>query len=317
MSKDKFKIKNKLLSVSDFVEKRKEILVLMKDSGLGDMFSYRMIFEDIKSLIPDSRIVFACPEKYFPVIEDHPFIDEIVDCEKVNKKDFIVHYDITSVCFEYEMKTHPLVDLNRSDIVSKHCGFELKNHNMHINLENKYKEEAKSKLSNKVNFAICPFSHCSARSMTMSQINKIKNKLDDLNINLICLHNKENREVESLGIPVWKDLNLKQWMGAISAVDYVISADTAGFHFAGGIKKPLIGIFGPTDGKIVGKYYDFILIQKHRDEGNWDCGPCYSWFNCPKTKNVPKPCIKEINDMKLINSIDLILEKHPAKYSIN
>ncbi len=39
------------LSISEFVEKRNKILILMKDGGLGDVLSYRMIFEDIKKLI--------------------------------------------------------------------------------------------------------------------------------------------------------------------------------------------------------------------------------------------------------------------------
>lgn len=305
----------KSLSLKEFFEKRQKILFIMKDGGLGDVFSYRMIFEDVKKLMPNSHVVFACPKKYFSVIEDHPFIDEVADCEAINKKEFIVYYDITSVCFEHEMKIAPLSDLNRSDIVSKYCGFSLTSHKMHINLEESFIKEAKEKLSEKINFAICPFSKVPARSMTINQIQKIKNKLDALNINLICLHNKENKDLENIGIPVWNNLNEKQWMGSIAAFDYVISVDTASFHFAGGINKPLIGIFGPTDGKVIGKYYDFILIQKHRDEGDWDCGPCYNWLSCPKTKEIPKPCIKEINEEKLINSIDLILEKYP-KYSI-
>ena len=305
------------LSISEFVEKRNKILILMKDGGLGDVFSYRMIFEDIKKLIPNAYVVFACPEKYFSAIEDHPFIDEVTNCETIDKKEFIIHYDITSVCFEHEMKIAPFSDLNRSEIVSEHCGFVLTNHNMHINLEEIYVKEAKDKLPNKINFAICPFSKVPARSMTMNQIKKIKNKLDSLNINLICLHNKENKDLENIGIPVWSELNNKQWMGSLAAVDYVISVDTASFHFSGGIGKPLIGIFGPTDGKVIGKHYEFILIQRHRDEGDWECGPCYDWFSCPKTKNAIKPCMKEINDEKLINSIDVILEKYPIKYSNN
>ncbi len=77
--------------------------------------------------------------------------------------------------------------------------------------------------------------------MTMNQIKKIKNKLDSLNINLICLHNKENKDLENIGIPVWSELNNKQWMGSLVAVDYVIRIDTASFHFSGGIGQPFRG----------------------------------------------------------------------------
>jgi len=44
---------------------------------------------------------------------------------------------------------------------------------------------------------------------------------------------------------------------------------------AGGLGKPLCGIFTFADGKIYGKHYDFVLVQKHRDNGNWNCGSCF------------------------------------------
>jgi ADP-heptose:LPS heptosyltransferase len=100
-------------------------------------------------------------------------------------------------------------------------------------------------------------------------------------------------------------------MSIIAAADYVISVDTAAFHLAGGLGKPLTGIFAWSDGKVYGKYFDFILVQKHRDNGNWDCGPCFKFNSCPKSREARKPCI-EFSVDEIYSGIEKMLEKWPS-----
>jgi hypothetical protein len=80
---------------------------------------------------------------------------------------------------------------------------------------------------------------------------------------------------------------------------------------AGELKKPLVGVFTFADGKVYGRYYDFVLVQKHRDNGDWDCGPCYNWGNCTKTEKVPKPCLTEITAEMIIEGVDKMFDKWP------
>ena len=298
-------------SIEEFKKKCNKILINMNCGGLGDVFIHRMIFEDIKLLMPNINITFACAKEYHPAIEDHPYIDNLEDSEKVNKNDFLVYYQTGKVCTDYEMKISPFSNLHRSDIIADYLGLELTKHQMHINLDNKYIKQANEKLSNKkIKFAICPVSGISSKNITINQIKLIKEKIDFLGGYLYCIHNKFIKEIHDLGIPIWNNLSIKEWMGALSAADYVISVDTAAFHYCGGINKPLLGIFSFTDGKVYGKYYDFILVQKHRDDGNWDCGPCYKWTSCPKTSNNLKPCISEITDEMILNGIDSLVKKY-------
>ena len=100
----------------------------------------------------------------------------------------------------------------------------------------------------------------------------------------------------------------------IAASDCVISVDSASFHIAGGLKKPLLGIFTFANGKTYGKYYDFVLVQKHFEDGNWDCGPCYNYRSCPKTSCDLKPCLTELTCDQISIGIEELLRRLPVKY---
>jgi len=113
-------------------------------------------------------------------------------------------------------------------------------------------------------------------------------------------------------VPVIHGVGMRQWLSVINQADYVVSVDTAVFHAAGGMKKPLVGIFTFADGKVYGKYFDFFLVQRHRDEDpTWTCGPCYNWGACPKTQQNPKPCLTEITAEMILERVDRMLEKWP------
>jgi hypothetical protein len=298
------------ISVRDFYNKRNRILVLRETGGLGDILMHRMMFEDFKLLAPDLNVCFACPEKYHEAVEDHPYIDEILDSKKIDPRDFVMSYTTTSACTRHEMMMAPLSKKNRADIWANHCGVELTRHNMHINLESRYAEAARERLGaqNGPKIALCPISAMIVKNLTTEQQNGLIARLRLLGCYTYILHNKPLPEVDA---PVWNGLSIREWMGAIDAADYVISVDTAGFHYAGGTGKPLTGIFTFADGKVYGRHYDFVLVQKHWDNGDWDCGPCYSWPNCPKVKTVPKPCLTELTIDIMMDGVQQMMEKWP------
>lgn len=302
------------LSIADFAERRNKILILRENGGLGDILMHRMMFEDFKSIIPDCKITFACPLYYHQAVDDHPFIDEIIDSKDVKISNFNISYNTTSACSRYEMSIAPLSGKHRSDIWANHCGVVLKNHNMHINLENKYLNYGFDTLKqfntkNEPVVVLCPISAMVSKNLTPEQMSYIVSDLRKRGYFVCGLHNKHIPELTELGVPVIYGVSIKQWMGILSASNYIISVDSAAFHYAGGINKPLLGIFSFADGKVYGKYYNFELVQKHRDNGDWDCGPCYSFSNCCKSKKLPRPCLLEINKSMLIDGIERLLNR--------
>lgn len=306
MIKKKFSLKyDSKINLRKFNELKNKILILRKIGGLGDIFMHRMIFEDIKNLDPNIDLYFACPQKYHDAVNDYPGIT-VIDSTQVYFDQFGQYYDTTSACCEYENWKAPYSDLHRSDIWANHCGIELKNHNMHFNLN--YTPNKKPIV------LFSPISAMRTKNLLPSQIKFIVEKIRDMGLEIIGCHNNKIKEFEDLKVPIKTDLNIKQFISLINSVDYVISVDTSTFHCAGGLKKPLLGIFAWSDGKVYGKYYDCVICQKHRDNGNWDCGPCYLWCNCKKEPaSIPKPCITELTLEEINNGIIELFKKFPIK----
>ena len=305
------------LSLHDFYTVRNKVLILRQTGGVGDILMQRMMFEGFKRAFPECHLVYSCPLRFRDLMENHPFLDEWIPSEQVKLSDFIQCFNITSPCNHYENTMAPFSDKHRSDIWANHCGVLLDKHDMHLNLS----EEDVSfgnRVVNDVNkddkpsIAFCVTSAMMGKNLQDKQITETVKGLRDRGLFVYSTHTGVIDEFQRTDVPVFTDIPLRKWMGVINAADYVLTVDTAAFHLSGGLKKPTVGVFSFTDGKIYGKYYDFTLVQKHRDDGCWDCGPCYNWTQCTKVKrDIRKPCIVEISPEMILNGVDTMLEKHP------
>lgn len=275
----------------------------------------RMMFEDLSTSFPSMEINYCCPEKYLKLASDHPFVKSFA-IEKTNDREYGAVYDISTACRVHESRSMGLNTLHRSDIWANHCGFNLTNHNCHMEAKNVsyYKDCLKSINPNNlptVLFATkstnCPFGI--AKSLTDQQVFDTCKSLIDSGYFVFTIHDSHLDLFEMMGLPQLTNIEIESWIGMVEAADYVISIDTGTFHMAGSLGKPLVGIFSFTNGKIYGKYYDFELVQKHRDNGDWDCGPCYMFVNCPKSNSPVKPCMKELTSEDIMKAFRKIIEK--------
>ncbi len=309
----KFGMKNKLIgylkrpqkhiwTLNDYCGNRHRVLILRKTGGLGDIFMHRMIFEDFKILYPEIHVTFACPKKFHQAVEDHPFIDEIIDYNDVDQNKFYNSYDTTTVCGMTEMTYAPISAPNRSDIWAGHCGVELTRHNMHFRISKEENEQAINQLSKypRPIIGIAPISAISGKNLETKQYQPVVEGLKKHGCTPIGFHSGSIPEFNAAQIA---GKNIRNFIALVNNIDCMISVDTAGFHLAGGLGKPLVGIFGWTDGKVYGKYYkNWELVQRHRDNGDWDCGPCYMWGNCPKCTENRKPCIDGITAEEILEA---------------
>ncbi len=316
LPKSKF-MTSKTISLREFHEKHHKVLIMRKSGGLGDILMMRMIFEDFKRQNKDAYIIFACPKQYHEILGDHPFIDEVIDWRIADIANYAISYDVSIACEKYETKTAPYVDKHRADIWANRCGLELKNHNMHLHVDPKLttrsREQLESFRKNEKGPIVLfsPISTMVSRNLNLCQANGVIDGLRDMDCVVVCSHEKA---LEHLNAPTLVSHSLTELMGFINASDYIVSVDTGTFHAAGGLDKPMVGIFAWADGKMRGKWFDrWILVQRHRDNGNWDCGPCFLWSQCPKVKPGPgpKPCITELTSEEIIEAAKQMMDRWP------
>jgi ADP-heptose:LPS heptosyltransferase len=306
---------SKSQTLLDYYKGRNRLLIIRNTGGLGDILMCRMMFEDFKIANPNCKVVFACPTFYHPAVEDHPFVDEIVDSNNVDIGDYFVGYDITTACGKEEGRCAPMPAAHRSDIWAKHCGLELKHHNMHLTVPDHVTARCRSLLEQyRTNpfspiVLLCPKANTGCKDLDIQQTQGVIDGLKSMNCCVLCL---SSVPVPDVNTPTIIGKEIIDFFGFIKAADYIVTVDTATFHAAGGLNKPQVAIFTWADGKVYGKYYDkVILVQRHRDNGNWDCGPCYLWFKCPKTSAERKPCITTITAEEIVAAFKVMIEKWP------
>ncbi len=309
---------NSSLSIKDFYSRRNKILIIRGNGGLGDILMHRMIFEDFKRVMPEAEIHFACPQYYHDAVRDHPFIDKLLDLKQIKREDYTISYNTSTECGREEMRLAPFSGPHRSDIWAGHCGVSLQNHSMHIKLSTEELGYGRAiveqyRKDNKPIALIAPISAMTGKDLLPEHNIALLKGLKERGVTPVGLHVNHIKEFLQGDEPQIRQSNMRLWMAIIQAADYVISVDTAAFHCAGGLGKPLMGIFTFADGNVYGKYFDFVLVQRHRNnDPTWTCGPCYNWCDCPKSKADRKPCLTEITPEMLLDGVDKMLTKWPA-----
>ena len=301
----------KTLSIKDFYEKRNNIVITRGVGGLGDVLMHRMIFEDFKRLAPDIKLHFSCPKVYHDAVIDHPFLDKVLDVKAYDIQDYLVSYMTTTACGRYEMNLAPYSGLHRSDIWAQHCGLTLTNHNMHIQLTDEEKQKGRDLIESHrdrsgPSVMISPMAALHNKDILEGPLTGVINGLHERGYYVFGLHTKPIPTFMKNKIPSIAGINLRQWLAIIHQSDYAISVDSAAFHAAGGMGKPLVGIFTFINAETYSKYCmeTTELVQGECPKGY---AGCYNWGTCPFDK--PLPCQSNITAEQILASFNNLVQR--------
>lgn len=308
------KIATKPLLLHEFCQKRHKVLVVRDMGGLGDILMHRMMFEDFKKLMPECHLTFACPKSYHTALHDHPFLDAVADSKQVEFSDYMLSYNTSSACVRYEIAAGINSDWHRSDIWANHCGIKLTNHEMHLTLEDEFKEFGKQFIKRRPAVVMCPISTRLVKDLNKQQIQGVATGLQEAGYSVIGLHNNLIPALSDMGLPSIYGLSIRQWMGVMWAADYVISVDTASLHGAAGLKKPVLGIFTAINGPVYTQWYPTAMVAQHIPDAKL-C-PCYNWPDCPlvekKGKTVARPCLTDLSVSTIMAKFHELVAKYPV-----
>lgn len=298
--------KNKILN-------RNKILLVRKFGGLGDIFMHRPLYKEIKRQYPFCHLSVSVPNQYIDAISDLDCIDEIIEFKNIKKEDYGMCIDTSHACLLHEMKIAPFSDLHRTEIWAKHCDVEIENFDMDFKIDPKVLFYTKNKYidlkENQILFS--PISAMPQKNLLEHQTQWIKSIVEERGFELIGVHHEDDEIFNKSNIKIIKPNRIIDLIHITSTAKYIITVDTAMFHLAGGLKIPSTAIFTFTDHKTYGKFYKNIsYVQKHRDDGEWDCGPCYNWCKCPKSSFHLKPCLTSITKKEIEISINNMLNNY-------
>jgi ADP-heptose:LPS heptosyltransferase len=302
------------ISLRNHYERRNKILIKRRVGGFGDILMQRMMMEDLSKTFPEAEITFTCPTPYLEMAKNHPFA-KTIDISKIKEEEYGIVYDISTACRVHESRYPSTNNAHRSDIWAAYCGISLTQHKMHLSST---KDALLFKFPTNLPTVLLTTQSTNdafglGKSLTNEQITQIVTILKNQGYFLYTIHNEPQIIYEQLGVHQFISVHPQTWINLVDLADYVISVDTATFHIAGGLQKPLVGVFTFTNGKVYGKYYDFVLVQKHRDNGDWDCGPCFNLFSCPKSEEIKKPCVTELTADDILQGFYKVVEKYPSK----
>lgn len=296
---------------------RNKVLLKRREGGYGDILVSRMLCEDMHRIMPDIELTYGCVDRYKSIMQKHPYA-EIVGLNGLDESKYGSIYDISIACAIHESTTGIKNSMNRSDVWAKHCGYTLTKHNAYLKKENdeQYRELInKENLEKKPTILFVPssidYDYGRSKSLLYNLAYDVVKVLREMGFYVYSTNSENISALNDLNVKQYIRPHEKDWIGIVGAADYILTIDTATLHIAGMLEKPLIGIFGHTNGKLVCKYYDHVLVQKHKDDGNWPCGPCYVYHSCTKSNEEIKPCISELTTEEIIAGVKKAIIRWP------
>jgi ADP-heptose:LPS heptosyltransferase len=255
-----------------------KLLLERRLGGLGDVLVQTQLFPMLKDQFPEIHVDYAVPSFYQSLFDGSGVIanrqwwlnesdlganyapnTNATHCRKSTVwKDYDLVEDISQCCaaYEYLQQWYGSYDGNyglkwkdRLEIWAHFIGLKVQNPRTCIVLTPEEIQEAKGRFAKarKPVLLIAPFSGADSRSYAWHADVALQ---ATQHWSVYYLHHQD------LGPQTLMNLTIRQMGAAIAVADAVFSVDSSAFHWAGILRKPVVGIFNFLDGKSQrAKYY--------------------------------------------------------------
>ncbi len=297
----------------------KRILIERIDKGMGDLLTITVAVKELKRRYPGCYVIFKVPEHYRSLLENNPYIDDVIGLHENIEKDLFVSYSNLCPAGVYEHYHNRSIFKSRIDIFCEHLGFKpidktpvfcLRDEEIKQGIEF-FGVSAKKKIGIALSAAEIWVSW--TREGNLKLINLLIKKgyvpviftmKDQSPINIdgaINVHGKSIREMASI----------------FKNCDIAVTQDGGMMHLAAALEIPQVCLLGPTDPKYrVAMYKDAHWIVKHEvcplkyDENTF----CWYYSECTvdeqypqgKTEVIPS-CLKAIKAEDVLEKIEEVI----------
>lgn len=295
-----------------------DILVTRAMGGLGDIM---MMTPGLKALAAriGRPVHFATKRQFFPLLENNPDIrlldiDDVIDVHRFRR------WVNLSFCpaGRYESRVVPKVKKGRVEIFARAMGIRRRDLDRSgwrpaYNLSSKQLQQrdfhrAQFSAGDFPIIGIQPYSRDTYKNSP--GLFKAMTELAE-RARIVVFHTS--------AVPVSVHPNIVQWHGkpiaetfaAIAACDYFVSVDSGFFHVAAAFEIPSLGIFGPTDGRVVSRHHPRALLIEAPD--GFICAPC--WRNedlpCKLTGGQISVCLNNVSPEIVTAAVEQLMQTYP------
>jgi len=288
------------------------IFIKRSYGGMGDILMFTPGLKVLKERYPDKQIHLAIPKQYIPVMENLPFIDQLIDINlPYNPKKYFLTADLSNPCARYEnarLSTSKKVEKSRVEIFAEALGVRdrLANHVPIYNVSEDEKKWAEGffssqKLNKEKKLVAVNLSSAEVyRDYPKNKQNKlIEELLEKYNVIELGMNRtgENKRTIDACGFPI------RKWAAILSLCDGFVTVDTGPLHVSAALDIPTIALFGPIDYKMRCKGYKNVTVLL----ANLDCIPCWrnSVTKCIKTNTIAgySKCIEEIPIKSILETL--------------
>ena len=233
-----------------------KVCVIRSLGGIGDVLMITPTLRELKRRFPKLHLTFAIDrhstngDVYFKLVQNAPFLDDIIDARYVNRSLYNAIIDISAVCIKYEKKGFP--NINRIDLFAKHVGLNhLTNYLPYYKTVESEKVAAKKLINkNKKEYIVALHTASFAEKRTWPS-EKYKWLIraaaeDNLDIKFLVFdfnHKLKNWNLFENAIDC-SNTSLREMAALIEQADLFIGPDSGPMHLAGALGTRSIVLFG-------------------------------------------------------------------------
>jgi ubiquinone/menaquinone biosynthesis C-methylase UbiE len=304
-----------------FAETHTRILIIRRIGGIGDIINSRMIFQDLKAMFPSSHITYALPPQFMSLVQDHPFIDDVADCQKVQPRQYGFVVDITDTGGMHEAAIFPNVDLHRADIWANVIGLTLTHHETFLSFTPDERAKAKKLLGDDrcPVVAWAPYTSQKCKDYPEDKWQKVVSAIAEKGYRVLAMHSTPTNFKDCDSLP---SQGLRSWMAVVAQCDYVLTPATGLFCVANALHIPTVAVFGCEDLDVYGRYFPEMIAVQQKGK-DWPGCPCWSaWKGCPLNPDGPvvgdkgglPKCLLTIQPERIIAAFDEMVTCHKDEY---
>lgn len=274
------------------------ILCVRHKGGIGDIIMTFPAMEAIAKKYPNYKIDFACPDEFLSLAQNIPFIDNIVRIRDIDQKVYDIVYDMTRKCIQYEGKTQPNVDLNRTEIFANIVDIapeKLPRTKLFLSrletskgvcidfqktAEHQRLVTCQQPFNQQLVIGVCVDSSAKVRCYFYPE--ELLKELSDAYPEAIILffQKKQTVSVNRSNVFNITNFSLRDVMVLISRCDVFFGPDTGLSHVASALRVKTLWFFGHTDGQIRTRGYDTSEVEQCLPPACPLSKPCWYLFPC-------------------------------------